>query len=153
MIRDYRTGDHIAIAKTFVAAIYETASEFYSSDQCDAWTWGKLDPEYWLQRCEAETCFVNVRREHVLGFCELDSSGLIGSLFVHPSHSRRGIAGELLDYALERARFNNLVSVYVDASICAMPLFLKYGFRVIAKQTVTRRGVGLTNFKMRLLLE
>jgi len=37
---------------------------------------------------------------------------------------------------------------FSEASITAKPFFEKHGFRVMTEQTIVRKGVELTNFKM-----
>lgn len=36
----------------------------------------------------------------------------------------------------------------VEASITAKPFFERHGYRAVARQTVTRRGIELTNYRM-----
>ena len=57
----------------------------------------------------------------------------------------------LVRYAVDTCFAFNIKRVYVDASICARPLFEKAGFKVARENIVTIRGVDLLNFKMELL--
>ncbi len=84
----------------------------------------------------------------VVGFCELDPDGHIDCTYVHPDHKRKGIASQLVSHAIDAATLKGLSKVYVEASICAKPMFEKLGFNTIEEQTVQIRGIGLKNFKM-----
>jgi putative acetyltransferase len=57
----------------------------------------------------------------------------------------------LVRHAIETCVAFGLRRLYVDASICARPMFEKVGFRVIRENIVTLRGVELLNYKMELL--
>ncbi|MEM8954841.1 MAG: GNAT family N-acetyltransferase [Verrucomicrobiota bacterium] len=148
MIRSYERGDHVAIAEIFSRAIHEIASRDYTAEQCAAWSERAPNPEHWEQRCERKRPFVYVVEDRVVGFCELDSDGHIDCTYVHPDYERRGIASELVSHVLAVAAARELDRVYVEASICARPMFEKLGFATVEEQTVSIRGVGLINFRM-----
>ncbi|GHC03771.1 GNAT family N-acetyltransferase [Cerasicoccus arenae] len=148
MIRAYRQGDHIPIAEIFPRAIHEIASSVYSLEQCEAWSEKEPNPNHWKQRCEKKKPYVFVEDGTVAGFCELDPDGHIDCTYVHPDHKRKGIASQLVSHVANVAKVNGLKRVYVEASICAKPMFEKLGFTTIKEQTVAIRGVGLKNFKM-----
>jgi putative acetyltransferase len=57
----------------------------------------------------------------------------------------------LVRHAVDTCFAFNIHRIYVDASICARPLFEKAGFKVTRKNIVTINGVDLLNFKMELL--
>jgi putative acetyltransferase len=150
MIRRYQHGDHRAIAEIFPLAIHEIASEVYSAEQCDAWSEKNPNPQHWEERCEKKQPFVYVENEEVAGFIELDPDGHIDCMYVHPNHKRKGIASALIDQAVQIAFTSGVRRVFVEASICAKPVFENKGFRVIEEKEVTIRGVNLTNYNMEL---
>jgi len=57
----------------------------------------------------------------------------------------------LVRHAVDACFAFNINRVYVDASLCARPLFEKVGFGVIRENIVTINGIDLLNFKMELL--
>ena len=57
----------------------------------------------------------------------------------------------LVRHAVDTCFAFKIHRVYVDASICARPLFEKVGFKVTRENIVTIDGVDLLNFKMELL--
>ena len=145
MIRKYKEGDHIYIAKIFPRAVHEIGSTVYSQEQCLAWSDTEPNPEHWKERCEEKQPFVYVLEGRVVGFCELDPDGHIDCTYIDPDFQRKGIASQLVSHAVEAAFQDGNERVYVEASICAQPLFEKLGFTVVQEQTVMIKGVGLKN--------
>jgi N-acetylglutamate synthase-like GNAT family acetyltransferase len=148
MIRAYRHGDHVRIAEIFPRAIHEIASSVYTEEQCNAWSEKEPNPAHWEQRCKKKKPYVFIQDGKVAGFCELDPNGHIDCTYVHPDYARKGIASQLVSHTVNVAKESGLKKVYVEASICAKPMFEKAGFTTIEEQTVVIYGVELTNFKM-----
>lgn len=148
MIRDYRPGDHVAIAEIFPRAVHEVASREYSEEQCRAWAEREPDSDHWERRCGRKKPFVYVVDGAVVGFCELDPDGHIDCTYTHPDHVRKGVATQLVTHAIEVAGSKGLERVHVEASLCARPLFEKLGFHLIEERDVEIQGVLLKNFKM-----
>ena len=62
-----------------------------------------------------------------------------------PFSTQREIVLHAVDRVLERDAPRPLD---VEASITAKPFFERHGYRAVARQTVTRRGIELTNYRM-----
>lgn len=152
MIRKYQAGEHCAIAKIFVRAVHEIASEVYSNEQCNAWSDRTPNFEYWKKRCKAKQPFVFVTDGKVTGFLELDGNGHIDCMYVHPNYTRKGIASRLIDHAIASCARVGVNRVFSEASICAKPVFEKKGFRVVEERLVAIRGEKLVNYEMELNL-
>ncbi|QDV74454.1 GNAT family N-acetyltransferase [Botrimarina mediterranea] len=152
MIRPYQPGDHEAIAEVFTRAIHEIASQRYTTRQCEAWSGRKPNPEHWRQRCDTKQPLVYVVDGQVAGFLELDPDGHIDCLFVHPAHGRRGIASALVRRAIETCVAKGLPLVYVEASLCARPLFEAMRFVTLRENVVRIGDEKLVNFSMELRL-
>lgn len=153
MIRKYKEGDYISIAEIYPRAVHEIGSTVYSQEQCLAWSDTEPNPEHWRKRCAIKQPFVYTLEGRVVGFCELDHDGHIDCTYIDPNYQRRGIASQLVSHAVEAAFQDGNERVYVEASICAKPLFEKLGFTLIEEQTVTIRGVDLKNYRMELKKE
>ena len=153
MIRIYRHGDHIAIAETFARAIYEIACEFYSEEQCSAWSARAPNPEHWKKRCELKRPFVFEVDGQIAAFLELDPDGHIDCAYTHPDFARRGIMSQLVEHALKTAFACNVPRIYVEASFCIKPLFDKLGFATIRENIVDIQSVKLKNYLMELSKE
>ena len=150
MIRPYRVGDHLAISEIFPRAIHEIASEAYTAEQCSAWSEKKPNPDYWRKRCEKKMPFVFVQNGEVVGFLELDPDGHIDCMYVHPNEKRKGVASTLIEHAINANTSAGNQRIFVEASICAKPVFEKKGFNVIKEKEVLIKGVSLKNYDMEL---
>ena len=89
MIRNYKHGDHEEIAKIFPQAIHEIASEYYTEEQCLAWSEKEPNPAHWEKRCAKKKPFVYLIKGTVVGFIELDPDGHIDCLYLHPNEKRK----------------------------------------------------------------
>jgi putative acetyltransferase len=148
MIRIFQHGEHRAIAEIFTRAIHEIACRAYTSEQCLAWSDREPNYEHWRRRCELKRPFVAITDATISGFLELDPDGHIDCAYINPDFQRRGIMTRLVEHAVETCFAFNLGRVYVEASICARPLFEKLGFSVLNENIVTVKGVELLNYRM-----
>jgi len=151
MIRIYQHGDSPAIAEIFTRAVHEIASEVYSQEQCLAWSDPTPNPEHWKRRCELKRPFIFVIGASPAGFLELDPDGHIDCAYIHPDHKRKGIMSALVKHAVATCFAFRLNRVYVEASICAKPMFEKLGFDVLTQNLVNIKGTELLNYKMELI--
>jgi putative acetyltransferase len=149
-IRIFQHGDHFAIAEIFTRAIHKTASAFYSPEQCLAWSDPAPNPDHWQKRCALKQPFVAVSESRIAGFLELDPDGHIDCLYVSPDFQRQGVATRLARHAIATCSARGLPRLYVEASLCAKPLFEKLGFVVVAENLASIRGQELRNFRMEL---
>jgi N-acetylglutamate synthase-like GNAT family acetyltransferase len=150
MIRIFQHGDHIAIADIFSDAVHQIASEVYSQEQCLAWCSLEKNYNHWKNRCELKRPFVAVTDSEISGFLELDPDGHIDCAYINPKFKRRGIMTSLVKHAVDVCFSFKINKVFVDASICAKPMFEKLGFTVVRDHLVTIRGIDLLNFEMEL---
>jgi len=150
-IRIYQHGDHVAINDIFINAVHQIASEVYSPEQCLAWSAKEPNYDHWKCRCELKRPFVAITDSEISGFLELDTDGHIDCAYINPKYRRLGIMTQLVRHAVETCFAFRLRRVYVEASICARPMFEKAGFRVVRENIVNIRGVELLNFIMELL--
>ena len=81
----------------------------------------------------------------IVGFGDMAADGYLDRLFVHKDFQRRGVAKAICD-ALEGASGAERFTTH--ASITARPFFEKRGWRILTAQTVERRDVFLTNYRM-----
>lgn len=152
MIRVFQSGDHLAIAEIFSRAVHEIACEVYTPEQCLAWSDREANYEHWRKRCERKRPFVAVVDGAIAGFLELDPGGHIDCAYINPTFQRRGIMTRLVEHAVETCVACRLTRVYVEASICARPLFEKLGFHVTRENMVSIKGVELLNYQMEKLI-
>jgi putative acetyltransferase len=145
-IRSYRPTDLDAVIAIFLAAVRQVAARDYAPAQIDAWA--RLDRDSWVSRRRGRATWVAVIGRSPVGFTDLEPNGHLDMLYVHPAHQRVGIASALLATAEAAAQGQGLSRIFAEASITARSFFDRRGFRLVAEQTVERRGQTLMNFKM-----
>jgi len=149
-IRPYVAADLDGVVTVFLSAVRETASRDYSGAQVDAWA--QVDRELWAARRRSRPTWVALVGESLAGFADLEGSGHLDMMYVHPAHQRRGVASALLECAEASARARGISRIFTEASITARPFFTRRGFRTVAPNTVDVRGVRMSNFRMEKLL-
>ena len=145
-LRPYRTGDLAAIAALFYESVHTLCRGDYTTEQLDAWATGHIDEEAWDASFRAHHTLVTEENGVLLGFADMAEDGYLDRLYVHPVHTKKGVATALvnaLEAACPAAQFTT------HASMTARPFFEKRGYRVEQEQQVVRRGVTLTNFVMK----
>lgn len=149
-IRPYAAADLDGIVAVFLAAVRETASRDYTREQIDAWA--QVDRELWAVRRLGRPTWVALVGQSLAGFTDLEPSGHLDMMYVHPAHQGRGGASSLLEYAEAAARTQGISRIFTEASITAQPFFLRRGFRAVGPNVVEVRGVRMNNFRMEKLL-
>lgn len=148
LIRDYRPDDAQAIVRLFYETVHAVNRADYTAAQIDAWAPAVPDPGDWHRRMASRRTLVAERGGEVIGFGEIEDDGHIDFLFCRHDVVRQGV-GTGLYLALEAvARGLELRRVFTEASITARRFFERQGFRVVARNTVARNGVELTNYSM-----
>ena len=145
-LRPYRTGDLAAIAALFYESVHTLCRSDYTEKQLGAWATGSIDEEAWDASFRAHHTLVAEENGVLLGFADMAEDGYLDRLYVHPAHTKKGVATALVN-ALEAA--SPAAQFTTHASMTARPFFEKRGYRVEQEQQVVRRGVTLTNFVMK----
>lgn len=147
-IRPYRQVDCPAISRLFYDAVHHIREEDYTPVQLDAWATGTVDLPAWNTSFLAHHTLVAQENNRLIGFADMDESGYLDRLYVHPCHQRQGVATALVDALETAARAAGVSRFTVHASITARPFFEQRGYQVCCRQTVERRGVELVNYQM-----
>lgn len=143
-IREYRPADCKALADLFYNTVHTINAEDYTKEQLDVWAPRQLDMEKWAQSFQGHYALVAVDGNIIAGFGDIDKTGYLDRLFVHPAYQGKGIAAGICRQLEQAARGN----IAAHVSITAKPFFEKRGYQVIKKQQVVRQGVPLTNYVM-----
>lgn len=152
-VRPYSDLDVVSTLAIFIAAITETASADYTTEQTQAWA----DPDgrdlqRWGSAMAARRSFVATIEDHIVGFSDVGPDGYIDMMFVAPQFLRRGVAWRLVTHGEALAREMKACELSADVSVTARPFFERQGFAVEAEQHTVKRGISLTNFRMRIAL-
>ncbi len=148
-IREFRVGDEPALSLVYFSAVHEIARADYTLAQLDAWAPRQYDGAAWAARMQGIQPFVAKRGGHIVGYADVQPEGYIDHFFVIASAARTGVGTLLMRRIHETAVQRGVPLLTSHVSITARPFFEKFGFEVVAPQTVTVRGVAMTNFRMR----
>lgn len=146
IIRVYQPSDCERLAELFYKTVHTVNATDYTKEQLDAWATGTVDLKEWNQSFEDHYSLVALDDEIIVGFGDIDKSGYLDRLFVHPDYQGRGIATAICNQLEQNVQGN----VVTHSSITARPFFAKRGYKLVKEQQVERQGILLTNFVMEL---
>lgn len=136
-------------ARLFHATVHTVNARDYSPSQVGAWA---PNDESFLESIAAKLAGqrgICIKECGILlGFGTLDENSDIDMLYVHKDRQGQGIARRILLELEAIAIASGKTTVSADASLTAQPFFERMGYATVRKQTVMRRGVELTNFRM-----
>lgn len=147
-IRRFRPEDTAATARLFYDAVHQGTRAFYNETQRAAWAPGVPETDRWLERLTGQSVFVADLEGEVAGFMTLRDDGYIDLAFVAPDLIGQGIARELYRAIEAEAAGMGLQWLFSHASHVARPFFERQGWSIVREQTVSPRGVAMTNFVM-----
>ena len=139
-VRGYQPKDAAPTREVFHAAVRRTALSHYTPTQVQAWAPDQVHLDRWSRRRAAAWTIVAVDAGDVAGFADLTGAGEMDMLFVHPDHTRRGIATALVTAVVREARRRGLDRVEVRASRVLQPLLERLGFVVDEDRPDNRIG-------------
>ncbi|MGG7644497.1 GNAT family N-acetyltransferase [Rhodovulum sp. YNF3179] len=151
-LRRYRAGDAAATHDVFFRAVHEGAGHHYSTAERAAWAPGPGMPRDWPQRLGAHLTWVALKRRRVVGFATLGRDGHLDLFYVLPEAMGGRVAPALYDRLEAEARARALPRMDTAASHLARSFLARRGWAVLARQSVIRDGVPITNFRMEKLL-
>lgn len=148
----YKETDIKEIVSLFYETVHSVNSKDYSQLELDAWA-PKEEKEFkmksWQESLGKNITFVAKINNKIVGFSDITQNGYLNRLYVHKDYQGKGIATALVDILEVEAKKLNLLEIDTEASITAKPFFEQRGYKIVCSQTVERKGVKLTNFKMK----
>jgi len=148
-IREAKQNELDEILNLFTETISEVNNQDYSLSQIEAWSSGARDKERWLSKIDEQYFLVTEEEGTITGFASITNKGYLDTMFVHKNHQRKDIAKTLITALIDYAKQNQLEEITTEGSVTARPFFEKYGFKVIKKQKVNRKGIEIANYKMK----
>ena len=154
-LRPFRSSDAARLSEIFAEAVRVIGAHGYSPAQIAAWAARSPAAEERIRdRFEAgDWILVAVDVDDVaVAYALLEQDGHLDHLYCHPDHTRRGLAGELLDAAEAHARELGCARLYTEASELARASFERAGYKVTQRRDLAieheGKSVPIHNFAM-----
>lgn len=149
IVRRYRPGEEHELWLLFHETIRRVNTRDYTEEQVRVWAPDMVDPEKWRQRIEGINPYVGVEGDAIVGYTDLQASGLIDHFFVHHAWQRRGVGTRLMQAIHEEAARLGVDQLHSHVSLTAKPFYEAHGFHVEKEQLVEDGGLTFHNFLMR----
>ncbi|MEM9044769.1 MAG: GNAT family N-acetyltransferase [Pseudomonadota bacterium] len=143
-IRPYRPGDAPGILAVHRRSIMAISTEIYSSAELESWHHGKTEEGYLHAMAEGETFLVGEDANSIAGFSSFkyhtDRTGQICGLYVDPKAQGIGLGYALLRRSEDQLRHLGALRFMIEASLAAIPFYLRVGYTITAELTHQTRG-------------
>ncbi|MEZ9039648.1 MULTISPECIES: GNAT family N-acetyltransferase [unclassified Vibrio] len=152
-IRNYQANDDKALWEIFFYTVRNVNVRDYSQQQVEAWAPSSFDFALWQKRMNGLQPFVAELDGCVVGYTDLQPSGLIDHFFCHHEYQGKGVGKALMEHVFTVGRVRGISRYFSEVSITARPFYEHLGFKVVNEQEVEMRGVKLTNYVMEKVVE
>ncbi|QFT12554.1 GNAT family N-acetyltransferase [Vibrio sp. THAF190c] len=153
IIREYQPEDATHLWDLFFNTVRNVNIQHYIQAQVEAWAPSEFSMEVWQNKMDKIRPFVVELEGVVVGYTDLQESGLIDHFFCHHEYQGRGVGRQLMSHVLNLAKQQGLKRVFSEVSITARPFYEHFGFSVVNEQTIEVRGQTMNNFVMEKLLD
>ncbi|PSU86696.1 GNAT family N-acetyltransferase [Photobacterium kishitanii] len=147
-IRKYVEADAQALWDIHFYTIRNINIRDYSQSQVEAWAPDCPDLFIWKNRMRGLSPFVAEIDSVIVGYTDLQPSGLIDHFFCHHEYQGQGVGKALIKHVFRIGSLRGVKRFYSEVSITARPFYEHFGFKVIQAQEVEVRGQILKNFVM-----
>ena len=139
-----------------LAALYADAARTlgpgcYSEAQVAAWAGFAADVAAFADYILLARTWIHTDDEQrLLGFCGINPTGEVHSLYVYPGHHRQGLGRRMLLHALEQARADGVQRFAAWVTPLSRPVFLRAGFVQVRTVTEPFNGVLFERYRVEL---
>ncbi len=120
----------------------------YSQAQVEAWAPESLDSSVWEKRVKELSPFVAEIDGVIVGYTDLQISGLIDHFFCHHEYQSKGVGKALMNHVFKVGSLRGIKRYFSEVSVTARPFYEHFDFKVVQAQEVEVRGQKLRNFVM-----
>ncbi|CAH1533382.1 GNAT family N-acetyltransferase [Vibrio jasicida] len=152
-IRDFQEEDSPKLWALFFNTVRNVNRRDYTEQQVKAWAQEGFDSQLWLKKMVSIQPFVAVLDGVIVGYSDVQPSGLVDHFFCHHEYQGQGVGRALMTHVLEQAKAKGLTRIYSEVSVTARPFYEHMGFIVVNEQQVEVRGATLTNYVMERRLD
>ena len=147
MIRTALPCDALAIHNLHTRSVRGLCSHDYPTEVIDAWLRGR-SPEGYKGLAKGEM-YVFEESGAILGFSHVRPTCVV-ALFVDPEHVRKGVGRALFEHALVLIRASGATPIPFEATITALPFYLRMGCTEVRRSFVEKNSVKVATVLMRL---
>lgn len=147
-IRPFEPGDEVELRRLFNETIRSIGASDYTPEQLEAWASRHHDANAWRKQMRRRKPAVAIIEQVIVGYADVQRTGLIDHFFVHPGWQRRGVGRRLMAEIERQATALDLRSLHSNVSITARPFFEAHGFTIAHSQEVEIGKVVLKNYRM-----
>jgi putative acetyltransferase len=152
-IRDFQEEDSPKLWALFFNTVRNVNRRDYTEQQVKAWAQEGFDSQLWLKKMVSIQPFVAVLDGVIVGYSDVQPSGLVDHFFCHHEYQGQGVGRALMTHVLEQAKAKGLDRIYSEVSVTARPFYEHMGFIVVNEQQIEVRGATLTNYVMERRLD
>jgi putative acetyltransferase len=128
IIRRFQPGDAKPTWDVFFAAVRIGAADHYTEAELIDWVADDTMPDDWGDWLARHFTVVAEDAGRVVGFFMLEADGYLNMTFVLPAYRRTGVASQLLDAVMARARAQAMPRLTVWASRLGARFLAKHGW-------------------------
>ncbi|MGO8700149.1 MAG: SAM-dependent methyltransferase [Limisphaerales bacterium] len=147
MIRTALPDDALAIHNLHTRSVRRLCMRDYPKEVIEAWLLGRSPEGY--KGIGKKEMYVFEEGGVIRGFSHVVPMCIV-ALFVDPDHTRSGVGRALFEHALALIRASGTVPVPFEATITALPFYLKMGCTEIRRSFVEKNQVKVETVLMRL---
>lgn len=147
-IRKATKEDITELKQLFLDTVNSVNIKDYSHEQITDWASCGLDLNRWYNRFEKYEHFVCCNDKEIVGFCAMDDTGFINSMFVSKNYQRQKIGQSLIEHLITLAHKKQMQKLTAEVSITAKPFFEHFGFKAMKQQNAKANKMTLINFVM-----
>lgn len=147
-IRPFSPPDTDTLHQVFYESVHSGTTHEYTKQQREVWAPLDYDKQRWQTKMIALNPFILEYQNKIIGYADLQSSGLIDHFYILPDYHRQGFGKQLMEYIMQRAKAQNMTYLYSFVSLTAQPFFQRMGFKIEDVQQIHRGDVILNNARM-----
>ena len=149
LVRQATTDDAAQMLDLRIRSIQALSNDHYSEDQIAAWI-GIRSAEDYQKWIGLSPFFVCMLGKNVVGYAAYNPrSQELLAVYVDPDYVRQGVATSLVEALLTHAREHSVDSLWLDASLNAVPFYKAVGFAPVKETTHAFDGVPLECLRMK----
>jgi GNAT superfamily N-acetyltransferase len=147
MIRIASPDDARAIHNLHTRSVRALCARDYPNEVIDGWLFGRTPAGY--TGIAKEEMYVFEESGAIRGFSHVVPICIV-ALFVDPDHTRRGFGKALFEHALAFIRASGAIPIAFEATLTALPFYLKMGCTEVRRSFVAKNHVRVETVLMHL---